>query len=75
MCSGALAKGSKWRRNTKAFSSRSIDPTLTADSQCGGLLGLSANPVGSFQQDPDVGTWQRATGPHLTKTKSLSVSS
>lgn len=68
-------KGSKWRGNTEAFSSRSIDPTLAVDSQCGGLRGLSANPVRSFQQDPDVGIWQRAPGPHLTKTKSLSVSS
>ena len=43
-------KGSKWRRNTEAFSSRNIDPTLAVDSQCGGLRGLSANPGGLFSK-------------------------
>lgn len=42
-----------------------------------GSRGLSANrvtPQGN-SADPGAGIWQRAPGPHLTKTKSLSVSS
>lgn len=51
MCLGALAKGSKWRRNSEAFSSRSIDPTLAADSQGGrGFRGAFSKPGDSTGQ-------------------------
>lgn len=51
MCLGALANGSEWKRNSEAFSTRSIDPTLAVDSQgSGGLQGAFSKPGDSTGQ-------------------------
>lgn len=51
-----------------------LQRTHRAAEGSGGLSANRVTPQGN-SADPGAGIWQRAPGPRLTKTKSLSVSS